>query len=159
MNMIDYSRAFHTGVLTPDLDEAIEFYSRTLGMTFAEPYEFDSLPFWTPSGGLTHIRDRFTYSIEGPLHLELQAGEKGSFYDPALSRGDHVGIWVDDVHKSVSALLTEGWILVGAGAAPEDGYGLFAYLEPASGGMRVELVSDTLVEPFQRWFRGEGLHV
>ena len=157
--MIDYSRLFHTGVLPQDLDEAIEFYSRTLGLTFAEPYQFEALPIWMPGEGLIHIRDRFTYSIEGPVHLELQVGEKGSFYDPALSRGDHVGVWVDDVTRSVSDMVAAGWKVIAAGAAPEDGYGLFTYVQPADGGMVIELVSETLMEPFQRWFRGEGLHV
>lgn len=158
--MIDYGRAFHTGVLTPDLDEAIEIYSRTLGLTFAEPYEFDALPLWTPATGLTHVRDRFTYSIDGPMHLEIQCGTPGSFYDPALSRGDHIGFWVSDVHQSVADLTVAGWTVVGAGASPEDGFGAFVYLQPTAkgaGGMMIELVTETLEPIFQRWWNGDGL--
>lgn len=155
--MIDYKRVFHTGVLTGDLDEAMAFYSRTLGMTFAEPYEFDALPLWTPERGMHHVRNRFTYSIEGPVHLELQGGEAGSFYDPAASRGDHVGLWVSDVPAAVASLVADGWEVIAAGAPPEEGYGMFTYLRPSNGGMAIELVSETLQPIFARWFRGEGL--
>lgn len=157
--MFDYSRAFHTGVLTPDLDEAIDFYSKTLGLTFAEPYEFDALPIWTPEAGLHHVRNRFTYSIDGPMHLELQRGDPSSFYDPALSRGDHVGFWVDDIPSSVADLTANGWEVIAAGAAPEDGWGVFTYLRPIAGGMAIEIVSEELKPVFARWWRGEGLSV
>ena len=155
--MIDYTRVFHTGVLTGDLEQACEFYSRTLGMTFAEPYEFEALPIWTPEKGLHHVRNRFTYSIEGPVHLELQGGEAGSFYDPAASRGDHVGMWVSDVPAAVSRLVRQGWEVIAAGAAPEDGWRVFTYLRPLQGGMAIELVSETLQPIFARWFAGEPL--
>jgi hypothetical protein len=99
----------------------------------------------------------FTYSVEGPIHLELQGGEPGSFYDPAASRGDHIGLWVNDVRATVEELIGLGWEVIAAGAAPEDGWGLFTYLRPAQGGMTVEVVSETLQPVFTRWFRGEGL--
>lgn len=157
--MLDYTRVFHTGVLTSDLEAACEFYTRTLGITFAEPYEFEALPIWTPDRGLHHVRNRFTYSVEGPIHLELQGGEPGSFYDPAASRGDHVGIWVSDILATVAGLIGQGWEVIAAGAAPDDGWGLFTYLRPAQGGMAIEVVSETLQPVFARWFNGEGLSV
>lgn len=157
--MIDYSKAFHTGVLTPDLDAAMAFYSRTLGLTFAEPQQLSDFPVWTPATGLVHVEDRFTYSIDGPMHLELQCGTPGSIFDPALSRGDHIGFWVSDLPRSVADLTAGGWKLTGAGGRPEDGYGPFAYLEPVAGGMAIELVSDALQPVFTRWWNGEGLTV
>lgn len=155
--MLDYSRVFHTGVLTSDLDATCEFYTRTLGIRFAEPYEFEALPIWTPERGLHHVRNRFTYSVEGPIHLELQGGEPGSFYDPAASRGDHVGLWVSDIPSTVEGLIAQGWEVIAAGAAPEDGWGMFTYLRPAQGGMAIEVVSEALQPIFARWFNGEGL--
>lgn len=157
--MLDYTRAFHTGVLTPDLDEAIAFYGRTLGLRFAEPQVLEALPLWTPERGMHQVRNRFTYSVDGPVHLELQAGDVGSFYDPALSRGDHVGIWVADVTATVTALVGAGWEVIAAGAAPEDGYGIFTYLRPAGGGMVIEVVSEALEPVFARWFAGGPLEV
>jgi len=156
-SLIDYSKAFHTGVLTPDLDEAIAFYSRTLGVTFAEPVVLQGLQVWTPEAGVTVIDNRFTFSIEGPMRIELQQGPAGSFFDPALSRGDHVGIWVDDVSASAAELTGEGWKVIAAGAPPEQGHGLFAYLMPEAGGMVIELASETLRPAFERWWEGKGL--
>ncbi|MBV1689511.1 VOC family protein [Novosphingobium sp. G106] len=155
--MIDYRKAFHTGVLVPDLDEAIAFYSSSLGITFATPFTLEALSVWTPEGGLRTVRNRFTFSVEGPLRLELQQGDAGSFFDPALSRGDHVGVWADDVAETVAAMTMNGWRVIAAGAAPEDGWGLFAYLTPEVGGMVVELASETLRPAFESWWRGGEL--
>ncbi|HZU65216.1 MAG TPA: VOC family protein [Novosphingobium sp.] len=157
--MLDYTRAFHTGVLTPDLDAAIAFYARTLGLRFAEPVVLEALALWTPERGRHTVRNRFTYSLDGPLHLELQGGTPGSFYDPALSRGDHLGIWVDDLPATVARLGGAGWQVIAAGAAPEDGYGLFTYLQPAAGGMVIEIVSQALQPAFARWWAGGPLAV
>lgn len=157
--MLDYRRAFHTGVLTPDLDEAIALYSKAFGVTFAEPYQLEALPLWTPERGLHHVCNRFTYSIEGPMHIELQRGDAGSFYDPALSRGDHVGVWVSDIPTTVEGLIDQGWTVIAAGAAPEDGWGIFTYLQPAKGGMVLEVVSEDLQPVFERWWNGEGLQI
>lgn len=155
--VIDYSQAFHTGVLVTDLDAAMDFYSRTLGLRFAEPFTLEGLPVWTPEQGLTTITNRFTISCDGPLRLELQQGQPGSFFDGALSRGDHVGLWVDDVAASVESLLAEGWTVIAAGAAPEDCWGPFAYLEPEAGGMVVELASRAMRPAFERWWQGGPL--
>jgi len=155
--VIDYSKVFHTGVLVPDLDAAIEFYSRTLGLRFAEPFTLEGFPVWTPEQGLKTITNRFTISCDGPVRLELQQGEAGSFFDAALSRGDHVGLWVDDVAGTVDELLAQGWSVVAAQAGPEDRWGPFAYLMPASGGMVVELASSALRQAFERWWQGGAL--
>lgn len=157
--MLDYTRVFHTGVLTADLEATCDFYAKTFGISFAEPYEFEALEMWTPERGLHHVRNRFTYSVEGPIHLELQGGEAGSFYDPALSRGDHVGLWVSDIPATVTGLIDQGWKVIAAGAAPQDGWGMFTYLMPQQGGMAIEVVSEALQPVFARWFAGEGLVV
>lgn len=155
--MIDYGKAFHTGILVPDLDEAIAFYSRSLGMNFARPFTLEELPVWTPAGGLQTITNRFTFSVEGPLRLELQQSEPGSFFDPAASRGDHVGVWTEDVALTVAELTGKGWNMLAAGGGPDDGWGLFAYLVPAAGGMVVEIASETLRPAFEKWWQGGEL--
>lgn len=157
--MIDYSKAFHTGVLVPDLDAAMAFYGRTLGLTFAEPYTLTELPVWTPDAGQKAITNRFTFSVEGPLRLELQQGEPGSFFDPAFSRGDHLGVWVEDVPAEIEELIRDGWDVLAAGASPEAGWGLFAYLTPAGDGIVLELASETLRPAFERWWGGESLRL
>lgn len=155
--MLDYSKVFHTGVLVPDLDEAMAFYASTLGLKFAEPFTLEGFPVWTPEAGLKTITNRFTISCEGPVRLELQQGEAGSFFDASASRGDHVGLWVDDVAGTVDELIAQGWTVIAAGAGPEERWGSFAYVRPVGGGMVVELASSMLRPAFERWWRGGPL--
>ncbi len=152
--MFDFQKVFHTGLLVPDLSAAMDHYGRTLNLRWAKPFTFESLALWTPADGLHHLRLEVTYSIEGPQHLEIQTGPRGSYYDPALSTGYHVGVWVDDVPAEVAAMQAQGWTVSAAGAAPEDGWGTFVYLEPPGGGLRVELVSKELQPVFDRWWGG-----
>ncbi|MFA7586546.1 MAG: VOC family protein [Novosphingobium sp.] len=156
MPTVDFQRKFHTGLLVRDLPKAMEEYGAALGVTWATPYTFEALPLWTPERGLHHVRLNVTYSVEGPQHLEIQVGEKGSFYDPELGSGFHVGIWVDSLVDETNTLQADGWQVVAAGGAPEDGYGLFVYLQPPGGGLLVELVSTELQPVFASWWAGEG---
>lgn len=152
--MFDFQRIFHTGLLVRDLRAAMDHYGQTLNLTWAKPFTFEALPLWTPRTGLTQLRLEVTYSVEGPHHLEIQVGPKGSHYDPELHSGFHVGCWVDEVPAEVAAMQRQGWSVVAAGAAPEDGWGSFVYLDPPGGGLTVELVSIELLPRFERWWAG-----
>jgi catechol 2,3-dioxygenase-like lactoylglutathione lyase family enzyme len=100
---------------------------------------------------------RFTYSAQGPLHLELLEGAPGSIWDGRESPGlHHVGVWSDDVAADTEALLDAGWTLRLAQQSPETGYGIFTYLQPPSG-LIVELVWSRVQPMFERWFAGGSL--
>ena len=52
----------------------------------------------------------FTYSAEGPQHIELLEGEPGSIWDGRVTPGlHHIGVWSDDVAGETSRLVKEGW--------------------------------------------------
>ena len=106
-------------------------------------------PLWTPEGGLQEIHLKYTYSAEGPQHIELLEGPAGTFWDGTVSPGaHHVGVWADDVQAETDRLVSLGWTLVGAQQDPGAGagVGMFTYLRPPSG-LIVELV-DSAVLPF-----------
>ena len=152
--VFDYQRIFHTGLLVRDIRTAMDHYGRTLNLTWATPFTFEALPLWTPAAGLHQLRIEVTYSIEGPQHLEIVTGPKGTHYDSDLHSGFHVGCWVDDVRAEVAAMRSRGWRVAAAGAMPEDGWGTFVFLEPPGGGLAVELVSAELLPKFERWWAG-----
>ena len=53
-----------------------------------------------------------TYSIEGPVHLELLQGPAGSIWDGHDVPGaHHFGYWSDDVGADTESLLADGWTL------------------------------------------------
>jgi catechol 2,3-dioxygenase-like lactoylglutathione lyase family enzyme len=112
---------------------------------------------WLPDEGVTTLPLRFTYSAGDAQHLELLEGPAGSIWDGREQPGlHHVGLWSDDVGGETEQLLAQGWTLRLAQAAPEDGYGVFTYVQPPSG-LIVELVWSAVEPMFARWFAGGDL--
>ncbi len=153
---VDYSRCYHQGIRVADLDAAMDELAPALGVTWCTPQSVDQRV-WLPDEGSVTLPLRFTYSAEGPQHVELLEGPPGSIWDGREQPGvHHVGVWCDDVAGDTQALLDAGWTLRLAQAPPERGYGVFTYLQPPSG-LLVELVWSAVEPMFARWFAGGPL--
>ena len=154
--MIDYTLAYHHGVRVPDLDEAMDEVGESLGITWCAPQDREQ-NVWLPDRGVTTVPLRFTYSAEGPQHVELLQGAPGSIWDGRDQPGvHHIGVWCDDVAGETRRLLDRGWTLQLAQASPDDGFGAFVYVQPPSG-LIVELVWSGIRPMFERWFAGGPL--
>lgn len=154
--MFDYQRMYHQGVRVPDIEVAMAEMGTALAVTWAQLQERQQ-PLWTPEAGDHVVPLRFTYSCEGPQHIELLEGAAGTFWDGRQQPGaHHVGVWVDDVAGETEALVRAGWTLVGAGRSPADGYGMYTYVAPPSG-LIVELVHSAALPMFERWWAGGSL--
>jgi catechol 2,3-dioxygenase-like lactoylglutathione lyase family enzyme len=154
--MIDFSRSYHVGVRVQNLQTAMLEMGADLSLTWCE-VQVRKQTCWTPETGLTTHDLRFTYSAEGPQHVELLQGAPGSVWHAGDHPGiHHVGIWVDDVAAETNEVLAKGWKLAAASKAPEDGYGSFTYVVPPSG-LIVELVDAAVRPRFERWFAGGPL--
>ncbi len=152
--MIDYQNLFHVGIRVPDLDEAMVELGVSMGVRWAEVRTNDAQTLWTPTDGLQELHLKYTYSAEGPQHIELLEGPVGSFWDgDDRSGAHHVGVWVDDVVAETDGLVDSGWTIVGAHRDPGDGagYGVFSYLRPPSG-LIVELVDRAALPHFEQWW-------
>jgi lactoylglutathione lyase len=152
--MINYQDLFHTGIRVPDLNVAMDELGTSMGVTWSEVRENLAQQLWTPEYGLQTIDLKYTYSAEGPQHIELLQGEAGTFWDGTGCEGaHHLGIWVDDVTTETDALIATGWTLVGAHRDPtaDAGYGVFTYLQPPSG-LIVELVDRAALPSFEEWW-------
>jgi lactoylglutathione lyase len=150
--MLDFTRMFHVGALVDDLDAAMADLDNA-GVEWAAPRRIDAMPFWTPESGSGSAPLRFVYSREGPQHVELLESPPGSPWHAGERAGiHHVGCWTNDVPAAVGAALDLGWSLVLANAAPEDGFGMLAYVQPSSG-LLVEFVSDEFLPSFEEWWR------
>jgi catechol 2,3-dioxygenase-like lactoylglutathione lyase family enzyme len=153
---VDHSRCYHYGVRVPDLGAAMAELGAAMSVTWCEPQEREQA-LWMPDVGATTIPLRFTYSAAGPQHVELLQGAAGSVWDGGPDPGiHHVGLWSDDVAGETADLIAAGWTLRLAQRAPEDGYGVFTYVQPPSG-LLVELVSTSVKAMFERWFAGGPL--
>ena len=155
---IDYQRLYHTGIRVPDLDAAMAELGPALGVTWAMPMSAAAQPAWTPEHGQQHLALRFTYSCEGPQHIELLQGPPGSIWDGHEQPGvHHVGLWCDDVTAETTRLVADGWTVRLAAKAPELGYGGYVYVQPPGSQMIVELVDSIAIPRFERWWAGGSL--
>jgi lactoylglutathione lyase len=154
----DYNgRLFHAGVRVANLEAAMASLGRGLGVTWAAVVEREQ-PVWTPQDGSYSIPLRFTYSCEGPQHVELLQGEPGSIWDGEDAPGvHHMGIWVDDVAEETERLVAQGWTLELAGRSPEEGYGSMTYVRSPDGGFLLEPVTVTARPRFESWWAGDPL--
>jgi Glyoxalase/Bleomycin resistance protein/Dioxygenase superfamily len=150
------TNAYHVGVRVADLEQAMREFEAFAGLTWCS-VQTRQQRVWTPRDGAFTTPLRFTYSAQGPMHVELLQGELGTMWDAGAGAGlHHTGVWVDDVAAETERLTSTGWSLVAAYSAPEDGFGVFTYVESASGFV-LELV-DVAVQPmFERWWNGGEL--
>jgi catechol 2,3-dioxygenase-like lactoylglutathione lyase family enzyme len=154
--MVDNARTYHTGIRVPDIEAAMAELGPALNLTWCT-LQTREQNVWTPETGAMQTPLRFTYSCEGPVHLELLEGAPGTIWDGRERPGiHHTGVWVDDVKAETDALLAKGWRLAAAGQPPENGYGAFTYVVPPSG-LIVELVWSAVQPMFERWFAGGEL--
>jgi catechol 2,3-dioxygenase-like lactoylglutathione lyase family enzyme len=103
---------YHVGFLVHDLDAAMDRYEDVLGLDFAEPKVFPldgSLA--EPSSGDRPLR--FTYSVQGPMHVELIETQSDGVWGRQHGEGfHHIGMWRTGV---------DGWLEehVAGGEAPQ----------------------------------------
>ena len=152
--MIDYQHVFHVGVRVRNIEAAMAEIGTGMGVAWAQQRENTEQSLWTPEHGLQQLHLKYTYSAEGPQHIELLEGPAGSFWDGRHDAGaHHLGIWVDSVAEETDQLISSGWTLVGAQRDPNDGngFGAFSYLQPPSG-LIIELVDRAVLPFFEQWW-------
>ena len=97
---------------------------------------------------------RFTYSVEGPLQIELASGPPGSFWDVDLHGGlNHLGYWTENLQADVAALQAGGCDFIYGGAGEDGQIGGFAFVMPPNG-HRIELIDVAMRPAFDSWFGG-----
>jgi hypothetical protein len=118
MMRVDYGRCYHQGIRVPNLEAAMADMGDALGVTWCEPQQSEPQG-WLPGVGESRIPLRFTYSAQGPQHIELLEGAPGSIWDGREAPGlHHVGVWSDDVGGQTRALEARGWTVLMAQASP-----------------------------------------
>ena len=154
--MLDFTRCYHHGVRVPNLEAAMAEIGAAVGVTWCEA-QVREQAVWLPGVGDTTVPLRFTYSAQGPQHIELLEGAPGSIWDGREHPGlHHVGVWSDDVAGDTQAMVDQGWTVLMGQRGPEVGYGAFTYVQPPSG-LIVELVMSAIQPMFERWFAGGPL--
>ena len=144
---------FHSGIVVADVEEAMAEISASTGVTWhsLQSLDLDLLV----DGEVVSTSVRFSYTVEGPVQLELADGPKGSFWDVDLYGGlNHMGYWTDDLHGDIESLMAGGCELTYGGAGENGGIEGFAFLVPPAAGLRIELIDVAMRPAFDRWFAG-----
>lgn len=155
--MLDHTNFFHVGIRVTDIEAAMREIGEQTGVTWASVQD-RPMSVWLPGTGDVVLQLAVTYSVEGPVHLELLQGPAGSIWDGSDVPGaHHFGYWSDDVKADTESLLAAGYTLEMAASSPEEGYGRYTYLRSLSGYL-VEPVSIAAVKArFERWWAGGSL--
>jgi len=154
--VLDHSRLFHIGIRVADLAAAMDEVGPRCGVTWASVQD-RPMSVWLPDEGPVVLQLALTYSIEGPVHLELMQGPVGSIWDGNDVPGaHHFGYWSDDVQADTESLIADGWTLALAANPPDEGYGRFTYVRSPSGYL-VEPVTIAAKPRFERWWAGGSL--
>lgn len=152
----NFQDLYHVGVRTANIEKAMSELGKSLRITWAEP-QVREQPCYLPGKGMTSFPLKFTYSCEGPQHVELLESVPGApWYGNDAPGVHHMGMWVDDVKATTDRFLAEGWTLEVCGAAPEDGYGSFSYVRAPSGFL-LEPVTSAAKPMFEQWWAGGPL--
>lgn len=136
---------YHTGIIVPDLDEAMDRLSALAGYRWITPVSY-TLPFRTMSG-TQEVTSTFVYSLQAP-HVELIKEVPGTAWTAAPGNAiHHLGYWADDLAECAKILEDNGFAFEAtAGTAPPD-LALFAYYVDAAG-TRIEIVDRALFPDF-----------
>lgn len=142
---------FHIGMIVADVDVAMAQYEAA-GVRWHRPQSLtlDLLVRGEPQ----QIPVRFTYSVQGPVQLEVASGPPGTLWDVEEYGGlHHTGYWTADLLGDIGRLTTAGLDLVYTGRGDDDSPAGFAFLlTPA--GQRVELIDEAMLPLFENWYAG-----
>lgn len=112
---------------------------------------------WVPGEGYRDCELAISFSVEGPIHIELLHGSPGSYWDTESGGAGlhHIGVWVEDVTRANEDLVNAGWTVELANKPPAEGYGGFTYIR-SPGGIVFEPESSQggSKERFERLVRG-----
>jgi len=142
---------FHVGLVTADLELSMKTIGENLGIAWA-PVQQRTQRVRTGAGEARDEPIIFTYSSDGPPHVELIQSTPGSVWEvtPAGCL-HHVGAFADDVTVPPGP----GMTLEFGGGHGEKPVGFAYYLSAA--GFRVELVDGSRRDQFKAWFAGGDL--
>jgi catechol 2,3-dioxygenase-like lactoylglutathione lyase family enzyme len=144
---------FHTGVVVPDLEEALERFGALLGLSFTDVVV-------TPvchqrPHGIDDVTMRVAYSTGPAPHLEVIEAIPDSLFAlrPDRTGLHHFGVWVDDMEAEGARLEALGMPQVAALVRDDGGPSLITF-HAGPTGEQLELCDSSMRPGFQAWISG-----
>lgn len=145
---------FHIGIIVADLDKAIADFGRVFKVRFNPPSVLPIGMVW--KGSTIKHNVRVTYSIDGPPYLELIESHETGYYSLERGKGiHHVGLWVPDLEKTMSA--NERFRMLDIEATlPNKATGCVTSMSAAASlhGVRLELIDERRRPGIEAWIKG-----
>lgn len=143
---------FHTGIVVPDLDKAVAYYTDTFGIAFTEPGVFTIPRLEDPEPHpfeLTAVLSR-----TAPPYLELiQAAGEGIVAEDKCGRILYHGYWEPDMAARLAWLKTEGPGVDAVFRMDEHSAPFSMITAPDPFGNRIEYVGTEAADPLTEWAR------
>jgi hypothetical protein len=142
---------YHVAFLVPHLEEAVTGYGRSLGLSFrpivSRTYKrleqrFCDGPFFA----------RFTYSIEGPVHIELTEVAGEGIWAQASERIHHIGMWSNDPLARARQMEVDGFNWE-ASIYGDDGTVPIVFVRRND--VRIEILNENRRSRFLEWLAGQ----
>ena len=143
---------FHTGIVVPDLDKAVAYYSDTFGMAFTEPGVFSIPRLEDPDPHpfeLTAVLSR----TEAPFLELIQASGDGIVSLQNCGRILYHAYWEPDMDARLEWLHTQGPGVDAVFRMEEDGTPFSMITSPDPFGNRIEYVGVEAHDPLVEWAR------
>jgi hypothetical protein len=146
----------HVAQIVPVLTDAMEHYTDAFGLEWA-PVMRSEAAVRSGTGELSTAHIELTWSLTGPVHVELIQESPGSVWD--RTRGHpihHLAYWVADLDQEAARLQASGFHLEATrdGPCALNGFGYFIGLE----GLRVEPKPESTRPALDRWLAGGSLY-
>jgi catechol 2,3-dioxygenase-like lactoylglutathione lyase family enzyme len=144
---------YHTGLVVPDLDAAVERFAAMAGYRFTTPIA-GPVAIRTDAGQQT-VDLRFVYSLTAP-HIELIEEVPGTPWTAAPANAvHHLGYFTDDFATTASTLQAEGFTLELCPASDDGKPSIFAYyVSPEA--IRVEIVDRNIFGDLDAFLKAFG---
>jgi hypothetical protein len=144
---------FHTGLVVRDVDATIQRLSETIGARWTS-IRTETRDIWTPDG-IRSVEFSGTFTVDGPMRLELIRTVPGSLWEDATSEFavHHVGCWSTDIAKDSRQLTESGAPVVAAGGNDPNAPEHFVYHDLGERGY-LELLDVAAQTMFADWWEG-----
>ena len=146
----DLAGLYHIGMVVPDVHETMDELSSSLGLTWAKVQNRQIKLRYMGEPVETELL--VTYSMEGPMHVELIRVAPGTPWH-AVNQVHHFGYWTDDLHGVIAERTAGGMVLEGTYDDPSGEPLGFGYLLSPTG-LRLEFVDSNRREAIEAWIAG-----
>jgi quinol monooxygenase YgiN/catechol 2,3-dioxygenase-like lactoylglutathione lyase family enzyme len=141
---------FHIGWVVPDLDEAIAYYNRTLGIEFTEQATFDIPRLEDPDPHPFKMTAAFSRT-EPPYYELIQADGDGILSADRIGEILYYSIWEPDMDARLARLRSEGSPIDAVFRAEENSTPFAIITGPDRYGTRIEYVGTKDVQAITEW--------